>query len=166
MTSPLSALPAPEALIFDLDGVLADIYARTALVVPEVLAALAERWPIGVVTTCPRQLAESVLSRHGLREFVGALVTTDDGPTKPDPAPVRLAVERLASAGRALAVERAWMLGDNPSDVEAARGAGCIALAIEPHGIGAESHRARLESAGATAFVADVATLAGALLQR
>ncbi len=41
----------------------------------------------------------------------------EDATPKPDPAPVRLALERLG-------VATAWMLGDTPDDLAAARGAG------------------------------------------
>ena len=63
----LAAALAPEALLLDLDGVLADIEGRRALVEPSVVESLAARWPLGVVTSCPRRLAESVLGRHGFK---------------------------------------------------------------------------------------------------
>ena len=154
----LGAALAPEALLLDLDGVLADIEGRRALVEPSVVEALAARWPLGVVTSCPRRLAESVLARHGFAPFVRTVVCSEDGPGKPDPAPVRLALQRLG-------VTSAWMLGDNPGDVQAARGAGVVPLAIAPHGIGAEAHAERLRAAGAARLVAGPADVA-ALLRR
>lgn len=144
---------APAAVLFDLDGVLADIERRQRLCDPVTIARLAQRWPIGVVTNCPRRLAESVLARHGFLAHVGALVAEEDGPGKPDPAPVRLALQRLQVGG-------GWMLGDNPSDVLAARGAGVVPFAIRPRGIGAEVHAERLRAAGATLLVTDVEELA------
>jgi phosphoglycolate phosphatase-like HAD superfamily hydrolase len=80
------------------------------------------------------------------------VIGSEDGPCKPDPAPVRLALDRLG-------VERAWMLGDNPSDVTAARGAQVVPFAVSPRGIGAEQHLARLRGAGAVGFVDGVADL-------
>jgi len=154
----LAAALAPEALLLDLDGVLADIECRRALVEPSVVEALAARWPLGVVTSCPRRLAESVLARHGFAPFVRTVVCSEDGPGKPDPAPVRLALQRLG-------VTSAWMLGDNPGDVQAARGAGVVPLAIAPHGIGAEAHAERLRAAGAARLVSGPADVA-ALLRR
>lgn len=151
----VAAALAPDALLLDLDGVLADIEGRRALVEPSVVEALAARWPLGVVTSCPRRLAESVLGRHGFAPFVRTVVCSEDGPGKPDPFPVRLALQRLG-------VGSAWMLGDNPSDVQAARAAGVVPLAIAPHGIGAEAHAERLRAAGAVRLVtgpADVASL-------
>ena len=152
LAAAVRAALAPQALLLDLDGVLADIEARRALTAVEQVAALAARLPLGVVTSCPRRLAESVLQRHGFAPFVRALVTSEDGPGKPDPAPVRLALQRLG-------VQHAWMLGDNPSDVTAARRAGVVPLAIDPHGIGAEAHAERLRAAGAARLVGSLADL-------
>lgn len=148
----IGAALAPEALVLDLDGVLADIERRTALASVDDVAALAARWPLAVVTSCPRRLAESVLMRHGFAPHIRVLVGDEDGPGKPDPFPVRLALQRLG-------VPRAWMLGDNPSDVQAARGAGVVPLAILPRGIGAEAQVARLVAAGAARLVAGLAEL-------
>lgn len=147
-----ASLPRPDALLLDLDGVLADIEGLRALAACEDVAALAALRPLGVVTSCPRRLAESVLTRHGFRAHVQALVVAEDGPGKPDPFPVRLAMQRLGAAS-------AWMLGDNPSDVEAAVAAGVVALAIAPRGIGAEAHAARLRVAGAVRLLPDLAAL-------
>jgi len=143
---------APEALLFDLDGVLADIARRTVIADVADVEALRGRYPIAVVTTCPRRLAESVLERHGFLPFVDVVMSSDDGPCKPDPFPVRMAMHQLG-------VETAWMLGDNPSDVTAARGGGAVPLAVTPRGIGAESHADRLRGAGAVRLVDGVASL-------
>jgi len=97
-----------------------------------------------------------VLQRHGFAPFVKALVTDEDGPGKPDPAPVRLALERLGATS-------AWMLGDNPSDVAAARAAGVIPLAVAPSGIGGEAHADRLRVAGAARLIGGIAALRGLL---
>jgi phosphoglycolate phosphatase len=142
----------PEALLFDLDGVLVDVERRLPLAESADLAALAEIRPLGVVTGCPRRLAEIVLEKYGLLPHLRTVVTAEDGPGKPDPAPVRLALQRLGAAS-------AWLLGDNPVDVTAARRAGVVPLAIEPRGIGAEAHAARLRAAGAARLVPGTAAL-------
>ena len=152
LVAAIEAAIAPEAMLFDLDGVLADIEKRTTIANVDDVAAIAARFMIGVVSSCPRRLAESVLERHGLLPHVRALVTSEDGPGKPDPAPVRLALQRLGA-------KRAWLLGDNPSDVEAARGAGVVPLAIDPRGIGAESHAAKLRASGAARLIDGVRSL-------
>lgn len=153
LLSALATALRPAALLLDLDGVLADLERRTALAPVAVVAALAQRLPLGVVTTCPRRLAESVLARHGYAPFVQTVVGVEDAAPKPDPAPVRLAMRRLGAA-------TAWMVGDNPSDVLAARGAGVLPLAIAPRGLGAADHAAALREAGAARLVPDLDALA------
>jgi len=86
-----------------------------------------KRWadarPLAVVTGRPRADAEEFLDRFELSDAISALVTRDDAPLKPDPAPVRLALERLG-------VTRAWMLGDTPDDLNAARAAGVVPIGV------------------------------------
>jgi histidinol-phosphate aminotransferase len=156
LSSSIAAVLAPAAVLLDLDGVLADIDGRRPLCSVDDVRVLAARWPLGVVTSCPRRLAESVLQRHGFAPFVSTLVVLEDGPGKPDPFPVRLALQRLGAA-------TAWMLGDNPGDVEAARGAGVVPLAIAPVGQGAVEHAERLRGAGAARLVVGPAALPGLL---
>ncbi|HZO15264.1 MAG TPA: aminotransferase class I/II-fold pyridoxal phosphate-dependent enzyme [Polyangiaceae bacterium] len=80
--------------------------------------------PFGVVTGRPRAQAERFLQTWGIAPR--ALVCMEDAPPKPDPKPVRLALEQLG-------VERAWLVGDTPDDVRAARACGVV-----PIGFGAE----------------------------
>lgn len=47
----------------------------------------------------------------------------EDGPSKPDPTVVRLALERLG-------VRRAWMVGDTVDDVRAARATGVVPIGV------------------------------------
>jgi len=152
----LAAACAPEAVLCDLDGVLVDIEQRRALVDGPGLAALAARLPLGVVTGCPRRLAESVLRQHGLLAHVRALVCAEDAPPKPDPTPVRRCLQLLGAT-------RAWFLGDNPGDVQSARGAGVVPLAVLPHGVGAEQHAATLRAAGAARLIEGVTAMAALL---
>jgi histidinol-phosphate aminotransferase len=94
----------------------------------------AEAQPLAVVTGRPRPDAEEFLERFGLRSGVSALVTREDAPLKPDSAPVRLALELLG-------VSRAWMLGDTPDDLDAARAAGVVPIGVVAPGD--DPHRAR-----------------------
>ena len=55
----VGAALAPDALLFDLDGVLADIAGRVRIADVADVAALAAEHAVGVVTTCPRRLAEA-----------------------------------------------------------------------------------------------------------
>jgi histidinol-phosphate aminotransferase len=90
---------------------------------PELLPRLAGRIRLGVVTGRPRRDAERFLDSVGLSWLISALVCREDAPSKPDPAPVRLAMERLG-------VRRAWMVGDTPDDAAAARAAGVLPLGV------------------------------------
>lgn len=94
---------------------------------PETLPALARRLPLAIVTGRPRADAEAFLERFGLADTVSALVSMEDGPGKPAPDPVRLALDRLG-------VRRAWLVGDTPDDVRAARAAGVVPLGVVPPG--------------------------------
>jgi histidinol-phosphate aminotransferase len=98
------------------------------------LARWAAARPLAVVTGRPGRDAGEFLEKHQVDDLVTVLVTRDDAPLKPDPAPVRLALDKLG-------VSTAWMLGDTPDDVEAARAAGVV-----PFGViapGDEPERAR-----------------------
>jgi histidinol-phosphate aminotransferase len=146
----LRAACAPEAVLLDLDGVLADVEGRRALASVDELAALARRLPVGVVTGCPRRLAESVLQRHGFAAHVRAVVCEEDGPPKPDPFPLREALRRLGA-------QSGWMLGDNECDVQAARAAGVVPFAIDPRD---DARSAVLRAAGAARLVESVGSFA------
>lgn len=112
------------------------------------LARWAERFALGVVTGRPRADAERFLAAHGVAELFGAIICREDGPLKPDPAPVRLAVERLGVKG-------AWMLGDTVDDIAAARAAGVLPLAVGPGAERDPEGTAALHQAGAARVLAD-----------
>ncbi len=112
------------------------------LVSREWLLDLARRHPLAVVTGRPRDEAAAFLERFGLTPAFTAVICHEDAPAKPDPAPVRLALERLG-------VSRAWMLGDTPDDVFAARGAGVLPLGVCPEGASRPGTRQALLAAGA-----------------
>ena len=120
---------------------------RERLLVPaERLTAWADRLPLAVVTGRPRAEAEWFLEREELTDQVSALVAQEDAPAKPDPAPVRLAVERLG-------IERAWMVGDTPDDLAAALAAGVVPLGVAAPGDEGPETTAALERAGAAAVL-------------
>ncbi len=93
----------------------------------ELLEELAGVRRLGIVTGRPRADAERFLREQGVRGCFSAVVCREDGPLKPDPAPVRIALERLE-------VRTAWMLGDTPDDVRAAVGAGVVPVGVVPPG--------------------------------
>ncbi len=112
---------------------------------PGLLEGLARSFRLGVVTGRPRADAERFLRDHGVRGCFSSVVCREDGPLKPDPAPVRIALEQLEA-------RTAWMLGDTPDDVSAAVGAGVVPVGVVPPG-GGETVRAALQAAGAVRIV-------------
>ncbi len=117
----------------------------------DTLAALAVRLPLAVVTGRPRADAERFLSDAGVADLVTTVVAMEDAPGKPDPAPVRLGLERLG-------VSRAWMVGDTPDDVRAARAAGVVPLGVVAPGDG-DGARDALLAAGAARVLSDLEQL-------
>ena len=78
---------------------------------------------IGIVTGRPRRDARRFLETNGIADLVDTLVCMEDGPPKPAPGVVRLALDRLG-------VSRAWMIGDTVDDVRAARAAGVVPIGV------------------------------------
>jgi len=101
---------------------------------------------LGIVTGRPRAEAEWFLERTGVASLVDTVIAMEDGPVKPDPAPVRLAVARLG-------VERAWMVGDTPDDVRAAAAAGVVPIGIVAPGEDPERVANALTTAGAAVIL-------------
>lgn len=118
---------------------------ETLIPARELLAALSERMPLGIVTGRPRHDAERFLERTGIGRFFAAVVCMEDGPLKPDPEPVRIALRRIG-------VERAWLVGDTADDLCAARGAGVLPVAFSAPGCGAAGTEG-LRAAGAAAVL-------------
>jgi HAD superfamily hydrolase (TIGR01548 family) len=113
--------------------------------------ALLERWaarrPLAVVTGRPRTDAERWLREAGVADLFAACVCMEDGPLKPDPAPVRSALQQLG-------VESAWLFGDTPDDVRAARAAGVVPVGVVAPGDSREHAEPVLLRAGAARVVA------------
>ena len=89
--------------------------------------ALLERlrgsYRVAMVTGRPRRDADELIEREGWRDLFEVTVVMGESASKPDPAPVRLALQRLG-------VRHAWMLGDTVDDVRAARAAGVVPIGI------------------------------------
>lgn len=120
------------------------------------LARWAETYPLAVVTGRPLADAERFLQHYGLEDLFAAVVCREDGPLKPDPAPVRTAMTRLG-------VETAWMLGDTVDDVRAARGARVLPIGVRPPGDPDPHLAAALHAAGAPFVLARPTDLASLL---
>ena len=115
----------------------------------ELLERLARSFRLGIVTGRPRSDALRFLREQGVRGCFSAVVCREDAPLKPDPAPVRAALEQLDA-------RTAWMLGDTPDDVRAAVGAGVVPVGVVPPGQpeeGAAALWTALEDAGAARVV-------------
>lgn len=113
-----------------------------SLIDRDVLEKLGSGYRLGVVTGRPRIDAVSFLEYAGLEDLFTAVVTREDAPSKPDPAPVRLAMEMLGT-------ERAWMLGDTIDDLNAARAAGALPIGVIAPGEDPERARRALQPAAA-----------------
>jgi phosphoglycolate phosphatase len=107
--------------------------------------------PMGVVTAGPSPIVRPQIERLGLGDLLPVRVYGDDlVEQKPDPAPLRLALERLGFAGEPTSVA---YIGDSPDDMRMAR-------AVGVHGIGVPSRlsdREQLRDAGAEDIVGSVA---------
>ena len=126
---------------------------RERLIVPRaLLAGLAKRLPLAVVTGRPRDEARWFLERAEIADLFGAVVCMEDAACKPDPAPVRLALTRLG-------VRRAWMVGNTPDDVRAAAGAGVVPLGVVAPGDDVAATNAALIDAGAARVLDQLADL-------
>lgn len=114
----------------------------------EALERLAEKRPLAVVTGRPRSDAERFLEEQGIAGLFSAVVCMEDGPSKPDPAPVQFAMEQLG-------VNTAWMIGDTPDDMRAARGAGVLPVGLLAVGDVSSSINEALMAAGAAMIIDD-----------
>jgi histidinol-phosphate aminotransferase len=115
---------------------------ETLLIAPSQLKAISQRHPLGVVTGRPRADAERFLEKHYIRDLFSVVVTMEDGPPKPDPTPVRRAVDQLG-------VRTVWLLGDTPDDMQAARQAGVLPIGVVAPGDDPELATKTLRDAGA-----------------
>jgi len=89
----------------------------------KILDLLAERFSLGIVTGRPRRDAERFLKISGIENYFQAVICQEDAPQKPDPAPVTLAMKKMG-------VDRAWMIGDAPDDIAAARAASVLPIGM------------------------------------
>jgi len=122
------------------------------IVPPALLERLFKRLPLAVVTGRPRGEARWFLERMKIADLFRAVVCMEDAARKPDPAPVRLALERLR-------VRRAWMVGNTPDDIRAAAGAGVVPLGVVAPGDDLTATAAALTDAGAARVLDRVADL-------
>jgi histidinol-phosphate aminotransferase len=142
-----------ERLYQGYDGVSGLKATERALITREWLEGLRQRYRLGIVTGRPRKDALDFLHREGLTDCFDAIVCMEDGPLKPDPAPV-------ITCKALLAVTRAWMIGDTVDDVTAARDAGVVPLGVVAPDDSLERLSPELLAAGAARVLARTTDLA------
>lgn len=82
--------------------------------------------PIGIVTSKSERMAARGLSLVGLEPFIDTVVGLESATRhKPDPEPVRVALDRLA-----VSADEAIFVGDSPHDMTAGRAAGVLTVAV------------------------------------
>jgi len=127
---------------------------ETLIPFKSLLTYLASRVPLAIVTGRPRHDANQFLNQHGITHLFKKIVCMEDGPLKPNPAPVLLAKEALQVIGTCV------MIGDTPDDIRAAKGANVIGLGIlAPQEIGSASMKQALVDAGADYILQDLQEL-------
>ena len=115
------------------------------------LAALAQRYELGLVTGGGRARVRRQLAAYGLtRVFAVRVFSEDTARKKPNPAPLRLALRRLG-----LDCAECVYVGDAPHDIEMARNAGVFSIGV----IGTSPVPARLKASRPDALIHSIAEL-------
>ena len=90
----------------------------------ELIQHLSGNIPIAICSGALREDILPIIGKLGVGDAFDAIVTADDTPvSKPDPAPYRLAKEKLG-------VENAVAIEDTPAGIASAKGAGLTVLAV------------------------------------
>jgi len=147
-------------LLLDYYGAHIDRYTTLYPGAPEAAERLrAGGYALGICTNKPEGLAETLLTRLGVRGLFASLVGADTLPVrKPDPAPYRAAVERAGGSPA-----RSMLIGDTETDRATARAAGvpCALVTFGPEGRAV----ADLDPEALLDDFADLYDLAGSILR-
>lgn len=81
---------------------------------------------IAIVTGRPKKDCDKFLKLHNLDSLVDVCVVMEDGPPKPDPFPVRRALELLGVEPS----KEVIMVGDTPDDIRSAIACGCRGVGV------------------------------------
>ncbi len=79
---------------------------------------------MGVATNAPTKFAKTMLAHLGVDSMFELIVGADMAPPKPDPKMVLLILQKCGYETG----DKAWMVGDNPKDIEVAHRAGIEAI--------------------------------------
>jgi N-acetyl-D-muramate 6-phosphate phosphatase len=124
--------------------------------VEQLLADLAPRYPLAVVTARGERAALAFLDQFGLRGTFGAVASAQTAPhTKPYPDPVLWSAQQLG-----VPVENCLMVGDTTVDILAGKRAGAQTVGV----LCGFGQRDELERTGATAILKTTAELGPLLL--
>lgn len=130
--------------------------AECLLIPAATLESLASKVKLGVITGRPRTDMQRFLDDNHLSGVISTTICMEDAPAKPDPAGVLLALGKLG-------VDRAWMIGDTPDDIRAARSAGVIPIGVVAPGDPASSITDSLFGAGAARVLENTSQIEGLL---
>ena len=81
---------------------------------------------MGIVTGRPRKDCMTFLKNHGIEDLFDAHYCMEDGPSKPDPFPVRKCCELLGVEPS----KKVILIGDTPDDISAATSAGISGVGV------------------------------------
>ncbi|WJY21692.1 HAD-IA family hydrolase [Fontisubflavum oceani] len=138
LEAPAADIEAGYPLLLEAYGAAIDVHTQ---LYPGAIAAVerlrAADVAVGICTNKPEGLAETLMTRLGVRDLFDSLVGADTLPVrKPDPAPFVLAVERAAGSRTS-----ALLVGDTDTDRKTARAAGVpsVLVTFGPDGRGVEA---------------------------
>jgi HAD superfamily hydrolase (TIGR01509 family) len=122
------AMP-PPAVAGTVVGAMSRRYAEHLPLLPGAVDAvlrMARRWPVGLASSAPRVLIETVLDVTSLRPVFGAVMSTEEVPQgKPAPDIYLAVAERLGKPASACAA-----VEDSSNGLRAAAAAGCQVIAV------------------------------------
>jgi len=134
-----------QELYFGVEGKGGFIENETWLLSKNILEKLHAKHALGIVTGRPREETLYVLRKFQVENLFDAIVVMEDYPpekAKPDPYPIRLALERLNN-------EAAIYVGDSVDDITAAIRAKVKAVGCIPPGVSEEPLKELLLKRGA-----------------
>jgi HAD superfamily hydrolase (TIGR01548 family) len=123
------------------------------------LENLHKKHRLGIVTGRPKEETVYVLRKFGVETLFDVVVTMEDYPpqkAKPDPLPIKLALEKLG-------VQEAVYVGDSVDDISAAKGAGVRAFGCIPPQVSASHLRELLLRRGAERILEKISDTTEAL---